>query len=371
MKITFVMGGLSFSGGDRVVAIYADRLRKRGHDVLVVVKGSSQPTLKQQLSSLLKGQGWIALPQNAGSHLDEMNVPYRVLDKSRPVVDKDVPDADVVIATWWETAEWVANLSPQKGKKFYFIQHHEVFDYLPQQRVRATYTLPLHKITISQWLVDLMRTEYSDDNVSLVLNSVETQQFYAPPRGRQNFPTVGMLYAPLHWKGCDVSLKAVSIAAQSVPGLRLIAFGSYPVSDTLPLPQEAEYFQEPTQSQIREIYARCDLWICGSRSEGFHLPPLEAMACRCPVISTAVGGPSDIIREGINGYLLPIDDVDGLAQKLICALTASPEKWQQMSEAAYATATQYTWDDATDLFEAALYSMGDQEPLTAAIPMAT
>jgi glycosyltransferase involved in cell wall biosynthesis len=362
MKMTFVMGGLSFSGGDRVVAVYAAHLRKRGHDVLVVVKGSSKPTVKQQIRSLLKGQGWLSLPQNVGSHLDNMNVPYVVLDQSRAVVDKDVPDADVVIATWWETAEWVANLSPQKGEKFYFIQHHEVFDYLPQQRVRATYTLPLHKITISKWLVDLMRTEYGDDRVSLVLNSVDSQLFYAPPRKRQNIPTVGMLYAPLHWKGCDVSLKAFAIAAQSIPDLRMIAFGSYPISEHIPLPKAAEYFQEPSQSKIREIYARCDLWLCGSRSEGFHLPPLEAMACRCPVVSTAVGGSVDIIEEGVNGYLAPIDDVEILAQKLISALTVSEAKWQEMSDAAYATATQYTWDDATDLFEAALCYVGRQKP---------
>lgn len=370
MKITFVMGGLSFSGGDRVIAIYAARLRQRGHTVLVVAKSISKPTFKQQITALLKGNGWITRPSNTSSHIDEMNIPYVLLDHSRPVVDQDVPDADVVIATWWETAEWVAKLSPQKGSKVYFIQHHEVFEYLPQARVRATYTLPLHKITISKWLVDLMKTEYGDNNVSLILNSVDTQQFYAPPRRRQHRPTVGMLYAPLHWKGCDVSLKAFSIAAQSIPDLRLVAFGSYPVSDTMPLPHGSEYFQEPDQHQIRDLYACCDVWLCGSRSEGFHLPPLEAMACRCPVVSTTVGGLVDIVQEGINGYLLPIDDVDGLAQKLVRILTAPEEQWQQMSDAAYATATQYTWDDATDLFEAALSDASSQNS-TAVITTAT
>ena len=71
-------------------------------------------------------------------------------------VDADLPDADIVIATWWETAEWVNALSPAKGRKVYFIQHHEVFSYLPVERSRATYRLPLHKIVISRWLKDLM-----------------------------------------------------------------------------------------------------------------------------------------------------------------------------------------------------------------------
>ena len=43
----------------------------------------------------------------------------------------------VVIATWWETAEWVAGLSPRKGAKAYFLQHHEVHPGQPVDRVRA------------------------------------------------------------------------------------------------------------------------------------------------------------------------------------------------------------------------------------------
>lgn len=356
MKITFVMVGLSLNGGDRVIAIHADRLRKKGHDVVIVASGIQKTPVKERLRSLLKGHGWISQRRKIGSHIDNMNVPYIRLDRFRPIVDADVPDADVVIATWWHTAEWVANLSPRKGAKVYFIQGHEVFDYLPQQRTRATYTLPLHKITISKWLADLMRTEYSDNQTSLVPNSVDTKQFYASLRGRQDAPTVGMLYSPVPCKGCDVSLKAFSIAAKSIPGLRLIAFGTGPILASMPLPEGAEYFQAPAQDKIKDIYARCDVWLCGSRSEGFCLPPLEAMACRCPVVSTAVGGLITLVKDGINGYLLPIDDTEGLAQGLVDVLTSPVAKWQEMSDVAYATATRYTWDDAADLFEAALYS---------------
>ena len=86
------------------------------------------------------------------SHFDYVDVPLHVIDRFRPVTDRDVPDGDVVIATWWETAEWVAKLSPRKGAKAYFIQHYEVFDYTPHRRVKATWRMPLYKITISKWL---------------------------------------------------------------------------------------------------------------------------------------------------------------------------------------------------------------------------
>jgi len=94
--------------------------------------------------------------------------------------------------------------------------------------------------------------------------------------------------------------------------------------------------------------------------EGFHLPPSEAMACRCPVVSTEVGGPIDLIESGVNGYLAPIGNVQKLAEGLEKVLSLSELQWQEMSDAAYQTVVQYSWDDAADLFEAALYKAIDR-----------
>jgi glycosyltransferase involved in cell wall biosynthesis len=353
MKITFVLPSINLSGGIRVVAIYASRLRLRGHEVQVIAPSKQKPSVKHRFYALLKGK--VSSPTvDKQSYFDELDVPVITTSHAGPITDHDVPDADIVIATWWETAEWVAKLTKDKGVKVYFVQHHEMFDYLPAERVKATYQLPLHKITISKWLVSLMEEEYCDHHTFLVPNSVDTQQFYAPPRVKQSTPTVGLLYSPVSWKGCDVSFSALSRVSELIPDLRIVAFGSTSPSSSLPLPINAQYVQQPAQNEIKDLYANCDVWLCGSRSEGFHLPPLEAMACRCPVVSTAVGGPVDVIEDGVNGYLVPVEDVVLLAQRLVNVLQLSQEKWQDMSNAAYMTAIRYTWDDATDLFEQAL-----------------
>jgi glycosyltransferase involved in cell wall biosynthesis len=356
MKITFVLPCRDLSGGIRVAAIYAERLSQRGHDVCAVFPPDSPPTWQQQIRSLLKGQGWLRHESQETSHFDQINIAQHVASSS-PIGEADIPDGDIVIATWWETAEWVSQLSDAKGTKVYFIQHHEVFDNLPKDRVRATYALPMHKITIANWLIDVMQNEYGDRNVSLVANSVDTKQFFAPPRNKNSTPTVGLLYSPISWKGCDTSLQAFSLAAKEVPNLQLIAFGTDNPTAELPLPPGTDYTCKPEQNMLRDIYARCDVWLCSSRSEGFHLPPLEAMACRCPVVSTEVGGSMDVINPGINGYLVPVnEDAAALAKWLVHILTLSDQQWRSMSDAAYATVTGYTWDDATDLFEAALHT---------------
>lgn len=353
MRITFVCPYAGLAGGIRVIAIYAERLCQRGHEVFVISRPRKKPRIKQQIRSLLKGQGLIRLPQE-GSHFDNVDVTHKILDIPRDITVSDIPDADVIVASWWTTAEEIADFPPEKGEKAYFIQLHETFQGQPVERVKNTYALPFHKITISQSLVDLMKTEYGDDDVSLIYNSVDTEQFYAPQRTKQSQPTVGLLYTPTFHKGCDISFKAIEIAREKVPNLKLIAFGKSQPSAELPLPPGTEYFQQPDQGQIKNIYAQCDVWLCGSRREGFHLPPLEAMACRTPVVSTAVGGPLDIIKDGSNGYLVPIEDVESLADRLIRVLTMNQEEWKAISDGAYATATNYTWNDATELFEEAL-----------------
>jgi glycosyltransferase involved in cell wall biosynthesis len=353
MKITFVLPTLCLTGGIRVISIFAERLRKLGHSVFVISVPHAQPSMRQQVKSLLRGRGWISTPENEPSFFDNLGVEHKITDRYRPVEDKDVPDADVVVATWWETAEWVAKLSPSKGAKAYFIQHHEVFDYLPKGRVEATWMLPMHKITISQWLVDLARNEYGDHKVSLAPPTVDTKQFYACPRNKQSVPTVGMMYSTINWKGTDIALKAFSLAAAKIPNLRLVAFGTEAPSSELPLPTNAEYVIRPDQDKLKDYYSKCDAWLLASRSEGFGLPIIEAMACRTPVISTPAGAAPEILSGG-TGILVRPEDPEEMAKAIerICQMPNS--KWQAMSEAAYAKVNNYTWEDATAYFEAAL-----------------
>ena len=107
---------------------------------------------------------------------------HRVINPFRPVTDSDLPDADVVVATWWETAEWVARLSPSKGAKAQLIQQMESnFPYQPVDRVEATWRLPLQKIVVSQWLADLARDRFGDPTSVIVPNGIDLNLFCAPP----------------------------------------------------------------------------------------------------------------------------------------------------------------------------------------------
>lgn len=353
MKITFVIGRANLSGGSRVIATYADLLTRRGHEVRVVSQPNSKHTLFDHIRSLSR-TGRLARQTTTKHHFARPGLDFQIIDSIRPIIDDDLPDADVVIATFWVTAYWVAALAPQKGRKFYFVQGHEVHDHLPWQISRGSYYLPLKKITVSNWLANTMAEEYDDRDVALVPNGVDTTLFHAQPRTRQSVPTIGMMYSPTHLKGTDTVLKAVEKARQRMPNLRLVAFSTTDPASHLPLPQNTRYVRTPDQTEIRDIYGTCDAWLFGSRHEGFGLPLLEAMACRTPVIATRAGAAPDLIQDGVNGHIINVGDADSMADKILSTLTLSPTDWRAMSNAAHTTAQANTWDSCADRFERAL-----------------
>lgn len=354
MRIVFLLPVADMSGGNRVVSIYAKALGDLGHVVTVISSPRRPLSIGRKIRTFIRHGVWSKAAVSLNSHLDNLGLNHRILEMPRPIESSDVPDADVLIATWWETAEWLSRIDRKKGAKAYFIQHHEVFEYLPIERIKATYKLPMHKIVIANWLRDVMKIEYGDTKVDLVLNSVDQYQFSAPVRAKQIRPTVGFLFSKAEFKGLDITLAAIQKLREHFPNLRAVSFGTA-VPDGFPnWDSSIEFELSPAQYRLREIYAQCDVWITASRSEGFNLPAMEAMACRTPVVATRTGWPEDAIRDNHNGYLVDINDAMAIADRSTSILSMDDDAWQAMSLAAHTTATAGSWEQSTRQFEEAL-----------------
>lgn len=345
MKITFVMFSNALNGGNRVIGLVASELVARGHDVEVFKLPHKKPRLKAILRHYI-GRGDPPRRRVDGPFLDPIMDRVTTLETRRPVLETDLPDADVVVATWWETAPWINVLPPEKGAKVYFMQDYGA----PGQELEAlipTWKMPFTFITLNRHLQDLIQAQNPDALVSIMRNAVDHNLFNARPRARATRPTIGLLYRGKHSKGMDIASKALTRIRQDIPNLRVIAVGS----DKEQLPDWVELVQKPDDQTLIEVYRSCDLWLFPSRMEGFGLPIIEAMACRTPVISTRVGGAEDVISDGENGYIVDIDDWQTMAQRATGLLTDSEANWAQMSQAAYDSVLDHTWSDAVDIFE--------------------
>ena len=62
----------------------------------------------------------------------------------------------------------------------------------------------------------------------------------------------------------------------------------------------------------------------------------------------------EVVNEGVNGYVVDVEDHVALGDRLIDVLSKSHEGWRAMSDAAHARAHGYTWDDAARAFETEL-----------------
>jgi glycosyltransferase involved in cell wall biosynthesis len=164
------------------------------------------------------------------------------------------------------------------------------------------------------------------------------------------------MYSQARFKGCDIALRAYEIAKSQISNLKLVAFGTQDPNASLPLPEGARYIKDPPQDEIRGIYSDCDAWLFASRSEGFGLPILEAMACRTPVIATPAGAAPELLATG-GGILVKPEDPADMARAIQQICATGNLAWRAMSDIAYQTATRYTWDDATACFESVLKAL--------------
>ncbi|MFC4671035.1 glycosyltransferase family 4 protein [Seohaeicola nanhaiensis] len=270
-----------------------------------------------------------------------------VIVAEQMVAERDVPDGDIVVATWWQTAEWVNALPASKGRKFYLLQDYELFENQPADRVSATYALDLRKIAVSSYIRDRILAAHDvQGDIAVVPNAVDLTHFSVQARQRNRQFKVGVLYATAPRKNIRLAIEALERARHHNPGLRALLFGAIPISADLPLPDWVEYHEAPDQADIPQLYASCDLWLFPSREEGFGLPILEAMACRTPVLATDAGAAPDLI-DGRNGRILP-HDPEAFAAAILEFARMSPQDWRSWSDAAFDTASHNRWDDATD-----------------------
>ena len=116
-------------------------------------------------------------------------------------------------------------------------------------------------------------------------------------------------------KGPDVFLKVIEKLKQSIPNLWVLLSGpsrGYIKAglDKLGVPYRHVYFKD--YKEIAKLYDALDLYLVTSREEGGPKAVLESMAKGVPLVTTAVGQARDLVKNGKNAMMAPIEAVDEL-----------------------------------------------------------
>jgi len=106
---------------------------------------------------------------------------------------------------------------------------------------------------------------------------------------------------------------------------------------------------------IVNYYNVLDLYIISSRAEGGPKAITESMACGVPVVSTKTGMAPDIIKNGINGCLADIENIDLLASYCF-EIIDKPELRKKITEQALTDVKKYTWKKTVKILHDEIYS---------------
>ncbi len=136
--------------------------------------------------------------------------------------------------------------------------------------------------------------------------------------------TVARLDASERDKGVDLLILALPTVKKVVPNSRLVIAGQgddtprlKALAKHLNVQNDVDFVGYQSDEQLSGHYERCDVFALPSRKEGFGVVFLEAMSRGKPVVGGNHGGTPDVVREGINGFLVEHGDVAQLASVLI------------------------------------------------------
>jgi glycosyltransferase involved in cell wall biosynthesis len=127
------------------------------------------------------------------------------------------------------------------------------------------------------------------------------------------------------------------------PDTELHLVGDYAPGSEVYRPYRDLYRHTPNvpQTQLPALMRSADVFVFPSLVEGMPMVVLEAMACGIPVIVTA-NGPGDVVRDGVDGYVVPTCDGAAIAQRLQC-LYEDRDLRLQMGRNARQQAEQWSW----------------------------
>jgi glycosyltransferase involved in cell wall biosynthesis len=337
VRITFLCPHLRIAGGVRAILTYADRLAGRGHEVAVVVPDRPRRRLFRRAVE--------PSPPDWMPRLRARVCPVRRWSA------RDLPEADALVATAWQSAAAVAEAVPSKGAKFYLIQHYESLYHGAPGDVDATYRLPLRKIAISSWLCEVMRERFGAE-AELLVTPVDRVLFHRVPVAAATArPRVLMLHHDYPWKGVADGLEAVARARAADAALHLVGFGLKPPAGRAPYD---EFHANPPQSGLASLYSGADIYLCPSWDEGLGMPSMEAMACGAALVTYDNGGCRDFAHPGVTALVARRRDVADLAAKL-AALAGEPALRQRLAAAGQElVTTAFDWERAVTRLEAIL-----------------
>jgi GalNAc-alpha-(1->4)-GalNAc-alpha-(1->3)-diNAcBac-PP-undecaprenol alpha-1,4-N-acetyl-D-galactosaminyltransferase len=339
MKVTLVIYALGAGGAERVMSIMANYWAARGWTVtLITLVDRHQPPFYQLDPQIHLQQ--LNVAGESTNLLGSLQAGWQRIKALRSAIIASKPD---VIISFMNTvnvlvllAGWKLNIPTIVSEHIYpgFTDANKIWQLL----MKWTYRYADRVTLLTQNALPFYPA--SQGYRSIVMpNPVLTPAPDLTTGSLVPRPTV-MAMGRLHpQKGFDLLLPAFAQIQSKYPDWHLTILGEGPMRAELEALRTRLGLVDRVHflGSVKNVDAhlrQADLFVMPSRFEGFPMALCEAMACGLPILAAdCLSGPRDIIREGIDGILVPIEDIDALAAGLD-RLMGDPIQRQQLAQAA-------------------------------------
>ncbi|UCC95711.1 MAG: glycosyltransferase family 4 protein [Candidatus Omnitrophota bacterium] len=200
-----------------------------------------------------------------------------------------------------------------------------------------------HIIAVSHFIKkEIIGIGVDDTKITVVHHGVDEEKFHPdiqPTTILEQYPQLKerkVIFHPARIglaKGCDTSIKAMSLVRERYPDAMLVLAGSKNIIDWGGTQQkdiaylvslikhfnleEHVLIDMYSLDQVKELYAVSSVCLYPSTGpEPFGLTMLEAMASGKPMVVTNAGGMPEVVKDSINGFVIPVRDFELLAAKV-------------------------------------------------------
>lgn len=358
MKIIYCLHGTYNSGGmERIVISKANYLAKVGHDVSIVTveQKGRKPFFEIHPKITLFDLHINYANDNDRGFLWKIFsfLIKKVIHRKRLTAYLKTNKADIVISTFGNEVTFLPSIKDGSKKiaeihfsRFFRIQFDRKGLWSLADKYRSRKDLKLVNKYDKFVCLTYEDKEYwaSNSNLVVIPNFISHYPLKCASLKSHTVIAVGRLS---YQKGYERLVDAWKIVVKYHPLWILKIFGSGEKRDYVNnciiesnLEKVIE-IHEPT-SDIQREYLNSSIFVLSSRYEGLPMVLLEAMSCGLPVVSyDCKCGPKDIIKDGVDGFLVREGDIDDLARKIML-LIESEDLRKQMGTKAYQKSKLYS-----------------------------
>jgi len=228
----------------------------------------------------------------------------------------------------------MARMAHKAGKKVILHDHDGEFKkafeesgYVYRSDVRKTFAIADRVVVLSEEWRDYFAENVCDPEKNHVVhNGVKVPNQPCSPCSHQDVLFLGRLDAR---KSPDVLLRASREILSRFPETKIVFGGDGEIEKNEALAEElgiadrCEFCGWVIGDEREALFERAAVYCLPSKNEGLPMSVLEAMARGIPTVATAVGGVPQVIEDGVNGFLIDVDDVGALSDKLAILLADS------------------------------------------------